>query len=73
MSMSAFRWPQHLLWPAQYIRAHCDVHVLHVLGHGSTIPKVPLVEEVPDNAPNGKLLIHYAVQTESITRRSVLN
>lgn len=30
----------------QLVRPHRDVHVLHVRGHGSPVPQVPLVEEV---------------------------
>lgn len=52
-ALSIPRWSQHLLRPAQYLCAHCYVHILHVLGHGSSVPEVSVVEEVPDNSANG--------------------
>lgn len=49
-----FRWPQYFLRVAQYVRAHRHVLLLHGVGDGTQIPKIHLVEEVPNLVPNGK-------------------
>lgn len=47
------RWSQYVLRSLEHIRAHRHVFVLSVLGSGTTIPKIPLVEEVPYCTANG--------------------
>ena len=45
----------HLLRLAQHIRAYCHVLLLHGCCHGTPVPEVHLVEEIPHHLPNGKL------------------
>ena len=47
------RWPLDLFRFAQHFRPHCHVLLLHGGCHGSSIPKVHLVEEVPHRFPDG--------------------
>lgn len=49
---SFLRWAQHLLWFGQHLCAHCDVCLLHVGCHGTQIPPLHLVEEVPHQLPD---------------------
>lgn len=52
------RWSQYVLRSLEHIRAHRHVFVLSVLGTGTTIPKIPLVEKVPYCIANGMKVTH---------------
>lgn len=48
------RWSQHFLRTFEHLCAHCYVLILLVRCYGTTIPEIPLVEEIFDRSANGK-------------------
>jgi len=48
-----FRRTQYFLWIAQHICTCCHVHLLPVGCFGTTVPEIPLVEEIPHYSPDG--------------------
>lgn len=49
----ASRRSQYFLWVHQHICAHCDVHILSLGCAGTTVPKIPVVEEISHHFPDG--------------------